>query len=441
MANGVATAQMVIATATAGMFGFFGAAGLRPAEIEKNILTIRSALGDEAKNWGSNLIFMPNDPDLEAQVVDLYLRLNVRRVSASAYMTLSPHIVRYAASGLTMDEKGIIIRRHYVIAKLSRPEIAQQFMSPAPKAMLDQLVAQGKLTVHEANLASLIPVADSITVEADSGGHTDNRPLLALFSTIHKLSLALAQKYQYQQPTFIGVAGGLGTPASVAAAFGLGADYVLTGSINAAAIESGFSDDAKAMLAKAELVDVMMAPAADMFELGVKLQILKRGTFFGMRAAKLYEIYCQYHSLDAVPTLEKEKLEQHIFQDKLENIWNATRQYFLGRDPKQVERAERDPKHLMALVFRWYLGQSTRWAIRGETKRRTDYQIWCGPAMGAFNAWVQGSFLEKLSERHVVQIGKNLLAGAAVIMRAQYLRTLGMNVPSDAFYFAPRVCE
>jgi trans-AT polyketide synthase/acyltransferase/oxidoreductase domain-containing protein len=31
---------------------------------------------------------------------------------------------------------------------------------------------------------------------------------------------------------------------------------------------------------------------------------------------------------------------------------------------------------------------------RGDETRRMDYQIWCGPAMGAFNDWVRGSFLE-----------------------------------------------
>ncbi len=48
----------------------------------------------------------------------------------------------------------------------------------------------------------------------------------------------------------------------------------------------------------------------------------------------------------------------------------------------------------MALVFRSYLGQSSRWAIQGTPDRKMDYQIWCGPAMGAFNQWVQNSFLE-----------------------------------------------
>ena len=66
----------------------------------------------------------------------------------------------------------------------------------------------------------------------------------------------------------------------------------------------------------------------------------------------------------------------------------------------------------MALVFRAYLGQSSRWAITGDPSRRADYQIWCGPAMGAFNAWVRGSFLEDPAARTVVQVARNLMGGS-----------------------------
>jgi hypothetical protein len=92
----------------------------------------------------------------------------------------------------------------------------------------------------------------------------------------------------------------------------------------------------------------------------------------------------------------------------------------------------------MALVLRSYLGQASAWAIRGTAERRVDFQIWCGPAMGAFNAWVEGSFLEALEHRSTVQIAYNLLEGAAVISRAQQLRTHGLPVPAAAFDFRPR---
>jgi hypothetical protein len=67
-----------------------------------------------------------------------------------------------------------------------------------------------------------------------------------------------------------------------------------------------------------------------------------------------------------------------------------------------------------------------------------DYQIWCGPAQGAFNAWVKGSYLEPAANRSVVQIARNLLEGAAVVTRAHQLRTAGVPVPEAAFAFSPR---
>jgi hypothetical protein len=58
--------------------------------------------------------------------------------------------------------------------------------------------------------------------------------------------------------------------------------------------------------------------------------------------------------------------------------------------------------------------------------------------MGAFNAWVRDSFLADPANRNVVQIGLNLLEGAAVITRAHQVRTYGVAVPSSAFSFRPR---
>ena len=58
--------------------------------------------------------------------------------------------------------------------------------------------------------------------------------------------------------------------------------------------------------------------------------------------------------------------------------------------------------------------------------------------MGAFNAWVRGSFLEPAENRSVTQIGLNLMEGAATITRAQQVRTSGVDVPFTAFQFPPR---
>jgi hypothetical protein len=66
-----------------------------------------------------------------------------------------------------------------------------------------------------------------------------------------------------------------------------------------------------------------------------------------------------------------------------------------------------------------------------------DYQIWCGPAMGAFNAWTKGSFLEEPSQRCAAAIGLNLLYGAAGITRCSWLRNQGVVVPHQAAIFRP----
>ena len=442
MANGIATTQLVIEIGRAGMLGFFGAAGLSPQRVEAALDELRSELGEgiagQGPAWGSNLIHSPNEPALEARIADLYIRHKVRRVSAAAYMGLTPMLVRYAYSGTHQLPDGRIERDNHVFAKLSRPEVAVRFLAPPPADMLAALVGKGELTADEARLARYLPVAEDITVESDSGGHTDNRPLSALFPVIVRLRDHATAQHDFRRPIRIGAAGGLGTPTAVAAAFALGAAYVLTGSVNQGSIESGLSHAGKVMLAQAGLADVVMAPAADMFELGVEVQVLRRGTMFGVRARRLYELYRAHGSLDALPPADRDKLEREHLRTSVEEAWDSTRAWWLERDPTEVARADADPHHKMALVFRSYLGQSSRWAIAGQPDRRADYQIWCGPAMGAFNDWVEGSFLEPAEQRGVVQIAHNLLEGATAVTRAHQLRTFGVPVPAAAFDFRPR---
>jgi PfaD family protein len=174
-----------------------------------------------------------------------------------------------------------------------------------------------------------------------------------------------------------------------------------------------------------------------MFEMGVTVQVLKRGTMFPMRAAKLYEIYRAFPGLDDIPQTEREKQEKTVFRSTFSEIWQQTRAYFLERDPRQVERGDRDPKHRMALVFRWYLGQGAHWAKDGDQSRTVDYQVWCGPAMGAFNEWVDGTFLSAPKERRVVIVAMNILFGAALLSRANFLRCQGVRLPDELLCMKP----
>ena len=148
-------------------------------------------------------------------------------------------------------------------------------MAPAPEAMLNKLLEERSITREQAQLAAAVPMADDITVEADSGGHTDNRPLVSLLPAIIALREEFQVQYGYSHTIRVGAAGGIGTPASALAAFMMGAAYIVTGSVNQACVEAAASEYSKGLLAQAEMADVIMAPAADMFEMGVELQVLK----------------------------------------------------------------------------------------------------------------------------------------------------------------------
>lgn len=426
MANGIGSADIVEAMSRAGMVGFFGSAGLVPQRVEAAIDRVQKNLGDAP--YGFNLIHSPTEPALENAVVDLYLRRGVRLVEASAFLDLTLPVIRYRLNGIHADPSGRIVTPNRVIVKVSRVEVAGKFFAPPPARHLQELVRQGHLTAEQARLAERVPVAQDLTPEADSGGHTDNRPLVTLLPTMLALRDRQQAQYGFEQKLRVGAAGGVATPAAVAGAFAMGASYVLTGSINQACVESGSSDLVREMLAQAEQADTAMAPAADMFEMGVKVQVLKRGTMFAMRAAKLFDLYRSHPSLEALPPAERTALEKNLFRISLDEIWAQTVSYFQQRDPSQIQRAERDPKHRMALVFRWYLGMSSRWANAGEPTRKVDYQVWCGPAMGAFNEWTRGSFLEQPRQRRVTTVALNLLYGAAVLLRLQMLRCQGVAI-------------
>ena len=435
MANGITSVEMVAEIGRAGMMGFFGAAGLLPAEIEVAIDALKQKMGHHP--YGFNLIHSPTDPELESATVDLYLRNGVKLISASAYLGLTLPLVYYRVHNLGRNSSGSVVCPNKIIAKVSRVEVARKFLGPPPEKYLRQLIADNLISADQAAMAAEIPMADDLTAEADSGGHTDNRPALTLLPTMLALRDDISSRNGYKIPVRVGLAGGIATPHSTAAAFSMGAAYVLTGSVNQSCVEAGTSDTVREMLAEADQADVTMAPAADMFEMGVKVQVLKRGTMFPLRAGKLYELYNRYTRYEDIPSDQRAILERDFFRCSFEDQWEQTKDFFTRRDPRQIELAEQKPKHKMALVFRSYLGRSSNWANAGDHTRKIDYQIWCGPAIGAFNHWVKGSFLEMWQNRKTVTVAMNLLLGAAFTTRVNWLRQQGISLPTGVERYYP----
>ena len=435
MANGIASEELVIALGKTGILSSFGAGGLVPDRIEAAIHRIQQAL--PSGPYAFNLIHSPSEAAIERRSVELYIKHGIKTIEASAFLGLTPSVVHYRVSGLQLSSAGHIEINHKIIAKVSRAEVANKFMSPAPTKILQQLLEQGLISEQQAKLAETVPMADDITVEGDSGGHTDNRPIVALLPTILQLRHEIQEKYRYETPIRVGAAGGIGTPHSVLAAFMMGAAYVVTGSVNQACVEAGTSAQVKQLLAQASITDMAMAPAADMFEMGVRLQVLKRGSFFPIRAQKLFAYYQKYEAIEEIPLNERQQLEQQIFRKDLDTVWQETVAYFQQRDPDQIARSIDHPKRKMALIFRSYLGQASRWAITGDESREADYQIWCGPTMGAFNTWVKGTYLEQPENRRAVDVATHLMQGAAILYRLQMLKLQGLELAPHYFQYLP----
>lgn len=73
----------------------------------------------------------------------------------------------------------------------------------------------------------------------------------------------------------------------------------------------------------------------------------------------------------------------------------------------------------MALIFKWYFIHTMRTALTGDSAHKLDYQIHCGPALGAFNQWVRGSELESWRNRHVDTIAEKMMQATAELLTSR----------------------
>lgn len=423
MYKGVASKEMVVAMGRAGLLGFLGTGGLALEEIDRNIHFIQRALS--GASYGMNLICNINHPQVEMDTAELFLKRQIACVEAAAFMRMTPALVYYRVSGLRVRADGGIDCKHRIVAKLSRPEVARAFLSPPPADIVEQLLASGRITPEQRELARRIPMSHDICVEADSGGHTDQGVAAVLLPAVQGIKAEIERTHSYQERIHVGLAGGIGTPQAAVAAFMMGADFILTGSINQCTVEAGTSDCVKDLLEGVDIQDTDYAPAGDMFELGAQVQVLKKGTFFPARANKLYMLYSHYDSWQAIPAKLRDQIESRYFQRSFEQVWQEVCAYQTRKGRHEtVQKAQSNLKHQLALVFRWYFGYTSRLALSGDERNRADFQIHTGPAMGAFNQWVKGSELQSWRNRHVDRIAEKLMNGTAELLDGQ-IRNLG----------------
>lgn len=413
MFKGTASQDMVVRMARAGLLAYFGTGGLRTERVEEVIRALDATLGAD-RAYGMNLLCSPGAPRKEERLVDLLLAHRVQRVEAAAFIQMTPALVRYRVTGLTHTSSGAVDAPHKVLGKVSRPETAEAFLSPPPSAVVRDLLRAGTISAQEAELAARVPMADDLCVEADSGGHTDQRPLVTLLPAMLRVrERVAAERLPVAGDVRVGVAGGIGTPEAVAAAFMMNADFVLTGSINQCTVEAGTSDAAKDMLQQADVQDTAIVPAGDMLEIGAKAQVLRKGLLFPTRANKLYELTLRHNSLEELDGRTARQIQDKYFHRTFDEVWQETAAYLRTTDPDQLAAADRDPKLKMILVFKWYFVHSARLAMNGDPEQRVDYQIPCGPALGALNGLLRGTAREHWRARHVDDLAELLMAGAA----------------------------
>jgi trans-AT polyketide synthase/acyltransferase/oxidoreductase domain-containing protein len=417
----IASEQLVVKVGKAGMLGFYGTANLSLERIEEAVQSIQKEL-HRGEAYGMNLLYQPDNLPMEERTVDLYLKHKVRIVEAAGYMSINPALVRYRAKGLMRDTDGGVAITNRIIAKVSRPEVAQAFLSPVPEHLLAKMVQEDHITGEEVDLLRKVPVADDITVEADSGGHTDQGIAYVLMPAMLKLRDEMMKKYGYGRKIRIGAAGGIGTPEAAAAAFIMGADYLVTGSINQCTVEANTSDAVKDLLQQMNVQDTDYAPAGDLFETGARVQVLKKGLFFPARANKLYDLYRQYNSLEEIDEKNRKLIQEKYCHHGFEEIYQEVRSHY---SPEEIAEAEQNPKRKLALIFKWYFVHSASAALSGNQEYKVDYQIHCGPALGAFNQWVKGTSLEDWRNRHVDEIGEKLLKETAELLQQRLLSLLG----------------
>jgi trans-AT polyketide synthase, acyltransferase and oxidoreductase domains len=410
MFRGVASVALVTRMARAGLLGFLGTGGLALAQIDQALGQLAAELGPG--RFGANLLHQLGEPEAERALVELYLRRDVRCVEAAAFLQITPALVQFRFHGARRDGAGAVAPRR-IIAKVSRPELAAAFYAPPPEELVRRLRDTGRLSDEEAEVAGRLPMSQDVCVESDSAGHTDGGVALALLPVMRRVRDQAMARHGYRQRLRLGASGGLGTPDAVAAAFVLGADFVVTGSVNQCSPEAGTSDAVKELLAGLEVPDTTYAPAGDMFELGARVQVVRKGTLFAARGNQLYQLYRQHDSLESMDARTRGTLEGW-FRHPLPEVWRQTCAYLAAAGKSaDIQLAERTPKHRMALVFRWYFARSIRAALDGDLAERANYQIHCGPAMGAWNAAVRGGELEPWRARHVDRIAEHLMRGAA----------------------------
>lgn len=411
--NGVTSADMIVKLRNEGLMGYLGTGGLTLPQIEQDIRLIQASVKPDAK-FGVGWRDAFNDATYDHAMANALSRANIRFVEASGFVNMTAGLVSYRLQGLQRNERGEIFSNHRVLGRCARAEVATAFFSPPPQRLVDRLLAEGRISPEQARWSQQISMADDVCIDSTAGSYYEPTSLPILLTGMIRLKQEIAQRHPAASNIHIGVSGGLGTPEAVGVAFMLGADFVATDVINQCSQEAATSADVKQLLQSCGLHDTTYASTEYGFEAGLKRSVLKRSTFFPVRANKLYSLYRQLGSLQDLAPKLRHRIEDKYFGRSFDTI-----EAEIIATSGEREWRQKSPHSQMSRVFRWYLDSAPRWAIEGDADHKVNYHIDCAPEMGACNQWLLHSSLEDWQQRSVSSVTEKLMEEAAEFLNRQ----------------------
>lgn len=404
MHKGVSGYEFVKRLSDNNILSFVGTRGLSVDETQKIVVKLRGR-----KNYGVSVDYDSFDKEHEKQIFELLIREKISVIQASSYFNLTENLVLYKLYGAKKNSNGENCIPNKIFLKTTRPEIAELFMTPVPENMLKKMHDEGKLSEEQVEIAKSIPLADEIIVVSFGADKTGSIPVNSFLPQVIAKKNALIKKYGYSENIHVGAAGSIGDPVSALDAFLLGADFIMTGSVNQCTAEAEISDMIKNKLQKVEIQDTEIIPTSHVYEIGMKMQVLKKGVFFTARALKLYEIYNKISKIEDIEPELLAQIQDKYFGKSIDAIYSEIKNEL---SEKEIDRAETDSKFKFGLIIYWYYNYCTECAIRNDNVQNLNCLIPVSCAMGRINNFLEKTEYSDWKNRHPDIIAKLIMSGA-----------------------------
>ncbi len=208
--------------ALAQAFGDFGALAsvippTRPQEAEMTLARAHRAFG--GRLFALRVRRDSARPEAAEAMAELWARRGGRLLEAEGFEAPSLALTLWRAETLSRDAEGTAVSPRRLIARVSDPASAEAFLRPAPRHLLDQLLARGQIDAERRDLALRLPMADAVIAAGGSGAW----PTLPLLARVLRLRETLCGPQDWP---LVGAAGGAGSPQALAALFAMGADHL-----------------------------------------------------------------------------------------------------------------------------------------------------------------------------------------------------------------------